>query len=206
MQDETDAEGTDRLSAEEMAGRAELVLADLLTATGADRCTLRYDDPDRGWTVQLPCAEVLIGEAKSLRAENSVDQRAAAAVNWLQANRRILVQPDLADTDAPAPAALIRAYGVRAQMLGPLFRELAPHGITVNAVAQGPVETPIDKVFEFDNPKGDAHRAFLRERTPSGVDFYKVEDVVGTVLYLASPMSDAVTGVTIPVDGGWCAW
>jgi hypothetical protein len=120
---DNEVERADRSSAEEMAGRAEQVLADLLTATGADRCTLRYDDPDRGWTVQLPCAEVLIGEAKSLRAENSVDQRAAATVKWLEANRRILVQPDLADTDAPAPAALIKAYGVRAQMLGPLFRD-----------------------------------------------------------------------------------
>jgi GAF domain-containing protein len=120
---DNEVERADRASAEEMAGRAEQVLAELLTATGADRCTLRYDDPDRGWTVQLPCAEVLIGEAKSLRAENSVDQRAAATVKWLEANRRILVQPDLADTDAPAPAALIKAYGVRAQMLGPLFRD-----------------------------------------------------------------------------------
>jgi maleate isomerase len=66
---------------------------------------------------------VLVGGAKSLRKENSVDQRAAKTVKWLEANRRILVQPDLADTDAPAPAALIQAYGVRAQMLGPLFRD-----------------------------------------------------------------------------------
>lgn len=84
--------------------------------------------------------------------------------------------------------------------------ELAPHRITVNAVAPGPVETPINAVFNFDNPKGDAHRAWLRERTPSGVDFFKVEDIVGTVMFLASPASDAVTGVTIPIDGGWCAW
>lgn len=123
MDKENEVEGADRLTAEELAGRAEQVLAHLLAAAGADRCTLRYDDPARGWTVQLPCAEVLTGEAKSLRAESSVDQRAAATVKWLEANRRILVQPDLADTDAPAPAALIQAYGVRAQMLGPLFRE-----------------------------------------------------------------------------------
>jgi hypothetical protein len=112
-----------RSSAEEMAGCAEQVLAKLMTAAGADRCTLRFDDPARGWTVQLPCAEVLNRGAKSLRQENSVDQRAAATVKWLEANRRLLVQPDLSDTDAPAPAALLKVYGVRAQMLGPLFRD-----------------------------------------------------------------------------------
>lgn len=31
-------------------------------------------------------------------------------------------------------------------------------------------------------------------------------DIEGTVLYLASPMSDYVTGVALPVDGGALAW
>jgi NAD(P)-dependent dehydrogenase (short-subunit alcohol dehydrogenase family) len=38
------------------------------------------------------------------------------------------------------------------------------------------------------------------------VSFFKVEDLTGTAVYLASDDSAAVTGVTIPIDGGWCAW
>jgi NAD(P)-dependent dehydrogenase (short-subunit alcohol dehydrogenase family) len=84
--------------------------------------------------------------------------------------------------------------------------ELAAHGITANSIAPGPVETPINDPFNWRTPAGDAHRKFLSERTPSGVSFYKVEDITGTIVYLASDESSAVTGVTIPIDGGWCAW
>jgi maleate isomerase len=40
---------------------------------------------------------------------------------WVMANRRTLVQPDVVHTDSPPPRALIELYGVRAQMLSPVI-------------------------------------------------------------------------------------
>ncbi len=76
-----------------------------------------------------------------------------------------------------------------------LARELGPHGITVNAVAPGATLT--DATSPEDRRRHAASvatRAIPRVETP--------HDIVGAVLFLASPAAAFITGQTLVVDGG----
>jgi NAD(P)-dependent dehydrogenase (short-subunit alcohol dehydrogenase family) len=78
--------------------------------------------------------------------------------------------------------------------------ELAPHSIRVNSVAPTFVETPMTEPFLAD----ESFRADVERRIPLG-RVGRVEDVVGAVVYLASPAAALVTGTSLLVDGGWTA-
>jgi maleate isomerase len=106
----------------ELERQLDRVLATLLHDSGGSRTTLRIDDPGRGWNVDFVCAEAVKPGVKSLRGDGSIDQRAAATVKWLIANKHHLIQPDLTNNPDPAPPpALMSAYAAKAQMLAPLF-------------------------------------------------------------------------------------
>lgn len=81
-----------------------------------------------------------------------------------------------------------------------LALEWAPFGVTVNAVAPTFVRTP-GTAARLDDP---AFAADVLARIPVG-RFGTTADVAGAVIYLASPAAGLVTGVTLPVDGGWTA-
>lgn len=81
-----------------------------------------------------------------------------------------------------------------------LALEWAPRGVTVNAVAPTFVRTP-GTAERLDDP---AFAADVLARIPVG-RFGTTADVAGAVIYLASPAAGMVTGVTLPVDGGWTA-
>ena len=81
-----------------------------------------------------------------------------------------------------------------------LALEWAPHGITVNAVAPTFIRTP-GTAERLDEPD---FAADVLARIPVG-RFGTTADVAGAVLYLASPGAGLVTGVVLPVDGGWTA-
>jgi len=86
--------------------------------------------------------------------------------------------------------------------------ETAGSGITVNSVAPGFVLTPLiqkqisDKATQLGITIEQAQNELLREKMPSG-QLVTEEQIAGVVLFLCSPSADQLTGVTIPVDGGW---
>ncbi|MFG0230688.1 SDR family NAD(P)-dependent oxidoreductase [Achromobacter sp. 413638] len=81
-----------------------------------------------------------------------------------------------------------------------LARDLAADGIRVNAIAPGVIETPMTASTREDPAK----LASFMQRIPLG-RVGQPDDLVGPVVFLASSMARYVTGVSLPVDGGFLA-
>ena len=77
--------------------------------------------------------------------------------------------------------------------------ELMPLGIQVNAIAPGYFFTEMTGEL-----RGTPLEQAIKRRTPSG-RLGETSELVGTCLYLASAASDHVSGICIPVDGGYLA-
>ena len=87
------------------------------------------------------------------------------------------------------------------QMTRYMAVELAPHGIRVNAVAPGLVETEVTHSVLAD----PAREAMLRSQIPLG-RVGQPTDVAGAVVFLASPHAGWMTGETLVINGGQALW
>lgn len=98
----------------------------------------------------------------------------------------------------PISAAYTASKGAVKQLTKALATELIEFGIRVNAIAPGAFETPMT---EYSRSRPEAMSALV-SHTPMK-RFGKPEELVGPLLFLSSEMSSYVTGVIVPVDGGY---
>lgn len=79
-----------------------------------------------------------------------------------------------------------------------LANEWAPRGVNVNAIAPGYIATDNTEALRGDAARSSA----ILDRIPAG-RWGEASDIAGATVFLASPASDYVSGIVLPVDGGW---
>ena len=98
----------------------------------------------------------------------------------------------------PAYAA---SKGAVAQLTKAFCNEWACHGINVNAIAPGYMDTPMNVALtDPNNPRFKE----ITDRIPAG-RWGTPEDIAGLGIFLASSASDYINGAVIPCDGGYLA-
>jgi NAD(P)-dependent dehydrogenase (short-subunit alcohol dehydrogenase family) len=100
----------------------------------------------------------------------------------------------------PNSAAYTASKGAILQLTKALAVELAPTGIRVNAIAPGFIETPMTEATRSAPEKLKA----LLDHTPMR-RVGQPHELAGAVIFLASSAASYITGVMLPVDGGYLA-
>lgn len=187
---------------------------DVTDRAGLDRLAREVDEAHGGLDVLVNAAGVLTQNlpADQLPAD---DFRRAYEVNvlgtvnacqaffpLLRARRGAIVNvaSQAALVSLPQQAAYTAAKGAVAALTRSLAIDWAEHGIRANAVAPGFTLTPMTEAF-FEN---ETFTRAATQRIPLG-RILGADEIAGAIVFLASPLASAVSGVTLPVDGGWTA-
>ncbi len=144
-------------------------------------------EADWDFTVDLCLKGVFLGMKH--QARQMMRQGNGAIVNIASLNAHVPMHAGSAYVAAKAGVEMLSKNGAL---------EFAEHGIRVNAILPGLVQTPLTR-RHFDNP--DALAAF-EARIPMGRPA-QPEEIAAPALYLASDDASYVNGASLLVDGGW---
>lgn len=206
----------------------------LVGALGAEQCEFVQGDVADSATAERAIAAAVkrFGAVDVLVNNAGLDLSGPALVDTTEADARRVVEVNLLGAlwmlQAAARAMAARGgaivnvssrtgivgvptmavYGATKAALLSLTRtaaiELAPAGIRVNAVAPGLTETPLVETWINEQPDPVAFRQERAVSVPQG-RIAMPDEVAEAILYLASDAASYVTGVTLPVDGGFTA-
>ena len=109
--------------------------------------------------------------------------------------RIVHIDSEVVDKPPPGMTAYVAAKAAQLGLMRGWARELAPEGITVNAVAPGFI--PVERHDDVE----DAERARYVATVPAG-RFGTPEDVAAAVSFFASEDAGFITGQRVVVDGG----
>ncbi|MFE2888225.1 SDR family oxidoreductase [Streptomyces graminifolii] len=97
----------------------------------------------------------------------------------------------------PGIAPYAATKGALKMLTKGMCADWGPSGVQVNGLGPGYIETELTQPLVQD----EEFSAWVRKRTPAG-RWGRTEDLVGGVLFLASPAADFVSGQILYVDGG----
>ena len=194
-------------------------------ALGRDFAAYRVDFADRGAVIELGAqlaargVDILVNNAGTIERASAVDHPLEMWDRVLSVN----LDSQFALTQAVGRSMIACGYGkviftasllsfqggvnvpgyvasksAIAGLTKALANEWASLGINVNALAPGYIATDNTQALQDDPERS---RSIL-ERIPAG-RWGQASDLGGAAVFLASSASDYVSGITLPVDGGW---
>ncbi|WP_028056086.1 SDR family NAD(P)-dependent oxidoreductase [Sphingobium bisphenolivorans] len=111
--------------------------------------------------------------------------------------RIINISSDAVNKGVPNYLHYVTSKSALIGMTNSMARELGPHGITVNCIRPGGVATEVERTH---NPTEEIRASLLTQQClPRG---QMPEDLVGIVMFFATPAAGFITGQTIAADGG----
>ena len=136
----------------------------------------------------------------NLSAYFRLSREAARLMVPAKSGRIIMISSIMGLVGRPTIPGYITAKAGLHGMVRALSAELAPHGVTVNAIAPGFMPTDATETLHND-PK---FNEWIAVRTPMG-RWGRAEELAGPAVFLASDAASYVTGHILVVDGGLTA-